>query len=79
MDNLVSLREDMKWLYRNGYGWSHPLTQCMLKQRLNVIKYNVPIDISICNTYLRMSDSRQVSHFCLVTFLYTLYIIYYLE
>lgn len=59
MDNLLSLREDMKLLYRNGYGWPHPFTQCILKQRLKMIKYNTPVDISICNPFLRMPDDRQ--------------------
>lgn len=63
MDNLLSLREDMKLLYRNGYGWPHPFTQCILKQRLKMIKYNTPIDISICNPFLRMPDDRQVCNF----------------
>ncbi|XP_025411109.1 receptor-type tyrosine-protein phosphatase N2 isoform X2 [Sipha flava] len=60
MDNLLILQEDMKFLYRNGYGWPHPFTQCILKQRLKLIKYSRPVDISICNPFSRLPDrSRQ--------------------
>lgn len=77
LENLVNLQEDMKFLYHNGYGWPHPFTQCILKQRLKLIKYNTPVDISICNPYSRITDGRQVSrfrvlaqrHYCVVYFI----------
>lgn len=56
------LREDMKYLYYNGYSWPHPYTQCVLQHRLKLIKYTLPpVDNSICNQYLRVLDGRQVS------------------
>jgi len=58
------LREDMKFLYYNGYSWPHPFTQCVLQHRLKSIRYSLPPkDNSICNQYLRVIDDRQVSHF----------------
>jgi hypothetical protein len=64
MNNLMILREDMKFLYYNGYSWPHPFTQCVLQNRLKLIRYNLPpVDNSICNQYLRVPDNKQVSHF----------------
>jgi len=58
------LREDMKFLYYNGYSWPHPFTQCVLQNRLKLIRYNLPaVDNSICNQYLRVPDNKQVWHF----------------
>ncbi|XP_015363524.1 PREDICTED: receptor-type tyrosine-protein phosphatase N2 isoform X3 [Diuraphis noxia] len=61
MNNLLILREDMKFLYYNGYSWPHPFTQCVLQHRLKLIRYNLPpVDNSICNQYLRVPDGRQI-------------------
>lgn len=81
MDNLLGLREDMKLLYRSGYGWLHPFTQCILQRRLKFIKSNIPVDISICNSYLRISDNRQVSSFYISTGLiqFLLYIFRFIQ
>jgi len=58
------LREDMKFLYYNGYSWPHPFTQCVLQHRLKLIRYSLPpVDNSICNQYLRVPDGRQVSRY----------------
>ncbi|KAE9544527.1 hypothetical protein AGLY_000068, partial [Aphis glycines] len=60
MNNLMILREDMKFLYYNGYSWPHPFTQCVLQNRLKLIRYNSPpVDNSICNQYLRLPDNKQ--------------------
>ncbi|CAI6345551.1 unnamed protein product [Macrosiphum euphorbiae] len=60
MNNLMILREDMKFLYYNGYSWPHPFTQCVLQHRLKLIRYSLPpVDNSICNQYLRVNDGRQ--------------------
>ncbi|KAL4119796.1 hypothetical protein QTP88_012564 [Uroleucon formosanum] len=60
MNNLMILREDMKYLYYNGYSWPHPYTQCVLQHRLKLIKYSLPpVDNSICNQYLKVLDGRQ--------------------
>lgn len=60
MNNLMILREDMKFLYYNGYSWPHPFTQCVLQNRLKLIRYNSPpVDNSICNQYLRVPDNKQ--------------------
>uniref|UniRef100_A0A2S2PF96 Receptor-type tyrosine-protein phosphatase N2 n=1 Tax=Schizaphis graminum TaxID=13262 RepID=A0A2S2PF96_SCHGA len=60
MNNLMILREDMKFLYYNGYSWPHPFTQCVLQNRLKLIRYNLPpVDNSICNQYLREPDNKQ--------------------
>lgn len=62
MNNLMILREDMKFLYYNGYSWPHPFTQCVLQHRLKLIRYSLPpIDNPICNQYLRIPDSGQVT------------------
>lgn len=64
MNNLMILREDMKFLYYNGYSWPHPFTQCVLQNRLKLIRYNSPpVDNSICNQYLRVPDNKQVCSF----------------
>jgi len=70
------LREDMKSLYYNGYSWPHPFTQCVLQHRLKLIRYSLPpVDNSICNQYLRLSDGRQVS--CLHNYQFNRFILFY--
>lgn len=59
VDNLLILRDDMKSLQRYGYTWPHPFTQCILKQRLKLIKYNTAVDVSVCNIYSKVPIIRE--------------------
>ncbi|VVC34623.1 Hypothetical protein CINCED_3A005961 [Cinara cedri] len=57
-DNLLLLQQDMKSLYHNGYGWPHPFTQCIIKQRLEVIQYGESDDILKCKQYSKIPINR---------------------
>ncbi|XP_050543023.1 receptor-type tyrosine-protein phosphatase N2 [Daktulosphaira vitifoliae] len=59
VDNLMVLRDDMLFLYRNGYTWTHPYTQCILQYRLKSIKFRTSVDISACDQYSKINDNTR--------------------